>query len=108
MQDGRLGGRLEVSRSFGDSVFKQMGACSVPHVLSFQMGDCDKFVLVACDGFWNLWSPEDAVNTASALLDEGRDEKAVTNRLLNITVRERRCKDNCTVMIISLVPRVIE
>lgn len=104
VQDGRLAGRLEVSRSFGDAAFKRMGASSVPNVTSFEIKAHDKFLIVACDGFWTLWSPDDAVRTAQGLLAEGREPKAVTNRLLNITVRERRCKDNCTVMLLRLLP----
>ena len=37
---------------------------------------------------------------ASTLLAEGREPKAVTNRLLHEAIRERKCKDNCTVMLI--------
>jgi integrin-linked kinase-associated serine/threonine phosphatase 2C len=72
-------------------------------VTSFELSARDEFVLLACDGFWDLWSADDAVATASAMLQEGREPKVVTNRLLNITVRERRCKDNCTIMLLKFV-----
>ncbi len=106
VHDGRLEGRLEVSRSFGDAAFKRIGASAVPNVVSFELDVSDEFVLVACDGFWNLWSADDAVDTTARLLADREEEsagpiiKAVANRLLNITVRERRCKDNCTVMLL--------
>mmetsp|Transcript_34318 Transcript_34318/g.97214 ORF Transcript_34318/g.97214 Transcript_34318/m.97214 type:complete len:330 (+) Transcript_34318:176-1165(+) len=103
VENGRLAGRLEVSRSFGDAAFKKLGASSVPNITSFELSLRDRFLLVACDGFWNLWSADDAVQSTTALLAEGMDQKAVTNRLLNITVRERRCKDNCTLMLLEFV-----
>ncbi len=34
--------------------------------------------------------------------DGGRDDKAITNRLINITIRERGAKDNCSVMLVRL------
>ena len=109
VHQGRLSGRLEVSRSFGDAAFKRVGASATPNVISFELGARDEFMLVACDGFWNLWSADDAVGTAAGLLEERGGEdgglKAVTNRLLNITVRERRCKDNCTVMLLRFSRR---
>eukprot|EP00873_Tetraselmis_striata_P005819 jgi/Tetstr1/426083/TSEL_016414.t1 len=103
IQSGRIAGRLEVSRSFGDMAFKSQGASSVPNVTSFELSSRDEFVLLACDGFWGLWSPDDAVAATMGLLHEGMEPKAITNRLLNITVRERRCKDNCTVMLLHFV-----
>lgn len=31
---------------------------------------------------------------------EGKDDKSVTNRLIYEAVRERRCKDNCTCLLL--------
>jgi hypothetical protein len=41
---------------------------------------------------WQVFDAQGAVDMAAALLAEGRDEKAVTNRLLNAAVRERGCR----------------
>jgi len=37
---------------------------------------------------------------AQQLLEQGRDVKGVANRLLNEAIRERKCKDNVTVMLV--------
>lgn len=38
---------------------------------------------------------------AAELLSSGRDAKGVANRLLNEAVRERKCKDNVTLVLIN-------
>ena len=54
-----------------------------------------------------MWDGQGCVDTVSSLLAEGgRDEKGITNRLLNISVRERGGKDNCTVMLIRFMAQL--
>ncbi|KAF8022554.1 hypothetical protein BT93_F0155 [Corymbia citriodora subsp. variegata] len=68
--NGRLQGRLEVSRAFGDRQFKK------------------------------VFGTSDAVEFVHKLLKEGLTVTAVARRLVREAVRERRCKDNCTALII--------
>ena len=58
--------------------------------------------MLGCDGFWGAWDPQGCVDLVSALVTEGRDDKGITNRLLNIAVRERGAKDNCSVLLIRM------
>lgn len=101
--DGRLNGRIQVSRSFGDNQFKKCGASALPDCRTFEITPRDRFIIVACDGFWSVFDAQGAVDAVSKLLEEGRELKAVTNRLLNQAIRERRCKDNCTIMLVQFV-----
>jgi integrin-linked kinase-associated serine/threonine phosphatase 2C len=78
--DGRLSGRIQVSRSFGDAQFKGAGASAVPDVRAFSAGSRERFLLVACDGFWGVMDPQGAVDLAAAQLAQGKEPKAVTNR----------------------------
>lgn len=50
--------------------------------------------------YLQVMDPQGAVNLVQQQLAQGKDDKAITNRLLNEAVIERRCKDNCTVMLI--------
>ncbi|XP_059453665.1 probable protein phosphatase 2C 8 isoform X3 [Corylus avellana] len=68
--NGRLQGRLEVSRAFGDRHFKK------------------------------VFGPSDAVDFVHKLLKEGLPVTAVCRRLVKEAVRERHCKDNCTAIVI--------
>lgn len=47
-----------------------------------------------------VMDPQATVELVQQQLQAGRDEKAITNRLVNEAVIERRCKDNCTVLLV--------
>jgi serine/threonine protein phosphatase PrpC len=50
-----------------------------------------------------VFSPQDAVDFAQReLTEKGNDAKQTCNRLIHEAIRERRCKDNCTVMLVQL------
>jgi len=44
--------------------------------------------------------PQGSVELVVQQVQQGKDAKGITNRLLNEAVIERRCKDNCSVMLI--------
>ncbi|GFP94637.1 probable protein phosphatase 2c 8 [Phtheirospermum japonicum] len=98
--NGRLQGRLEVSRAFGDRQFKKVGVVAVPDVHSFDLTERDHFVILGCDGLWGVFGPSDAVDFVHKLLKEGLPVKAVCRRLVREAVRERLCKDNCTAIVL--------
>ena len=50
-----------------------------------------------------MFSPQDAVDFAQReMAEKGHNAKQTCNRLLHEAVRERHCKDNCTVMLLQL------
>nr|TKW32612.1 hypothetical protein SEVIR_2G178800v2 [Setaria viridis] len=59
--NGRLQGRIEVSRAFGDRQFKKVGLISTPDVHSFELTKKDHFIILGCDGLWGVFGPSDAV-----------------------------------------------
>lgn len=98
--NGRLQGRLEVSRAFGDRQFKKVGVVATPDFHSFDLTDREHFIILGCDGLWGVFGPSDAVEFVDKLLKEGLPVTAVTRRLVKEAVRERHCKDNCTAIVI--------
>ncbi|XP_043696331.1 probable protein phosphatase 2C 8 [Telopea speciosissima] len=98
--NGRLQGRLEVSRAFGDRQFKKMGVIATPDVHSFDLTEREHFIILGCDGLWGVFGPSDAVDFTHKLLKEGLSVSAVSRRLVKEAVLERRCKDNCTAIVI--------
>jgi integrin-linked kinase-associated serine/threonine phosphatase 2C len=118
-------GIVEVSRSIGDGRFKLCGIISVPDVLRCQLTDNDKFILVACDGLWKVFSADEASAFVSAVLEDStiqlpeasevgtnfessqpaslRDVRCdeACNRIAVEAVK-RGCTDNVTVMIIDI------
>lgn len=59
--NGRLQGRIEVSRAFGDRQFKKVGLIATPDVHSFELTKKDHFIILGCDGLWGVFGPSDAV-----------------------------------------------
>ncbi|KAL6846376.1 hypothetical protein ACP4OV_023824 [Aristida adscensionis] len=71
--NGRLQGRIEVSRAFGDRQFKKVphkincsfsqkvGLIATPDVHSFELTKKDHFIVLGCDGLWGVFGPSDAV-----------------------------------------------
>ncbi|KAL7152959.1 hypothetical protein ABFS83_04G133400 [Erythranthe nasuta] len=98
--NGRLQGRLEVSRAFGDRQFKKVGVIAIPDVHSFDLTERDHFIILGCDGLWGVFGPSDAVDFVHKLLKEGLSVTVVSRRLVREAVRERCCKDNCTAIVI--------
>ncbi|KAJ4713466.1 Protein phosphatase 2C family protein [Melia azedarach] len=98
--NGRLQGRLEVSRAFGDRQFKKFGVVATPDIHSFGLTEREHFIILGCDGLWGVFGPSDAVEFVQKLLKEGLSVTAVSRRLVREAVLERRCKDNCTAIVI--------
>ena len=62
---GRVNGNLNLSRAIGDFAFKspsmapeaQMITC-VPEISQHEISDDDEFLVIACDGVWELWDSQ--------------------------------------------------
>uniref|UniRef100_A0A8C9EPA7 Integrin-linked kinase-associated serine/threonine phosphatase 2C n=1 Tax=Pavo cristatus TaxID=9049 RepID=A0A8C9EPA7_PAVCR len=113
VRDGRVLGVLEVSRSIGDGQYKRCGVISVPDIKRCQLTHNDRFILIACDGLFKVFTPEEAVNFIVSCLEdkniqkrEGKQEadaryEAACNRLANKAV-QRGSADNVTVMVVRI------
>ncbi|XP_077205365.1 integrin-linked kinase-associated serine/threonine phosphatase 2C isoform X5 [Paroedura picta] len=111
--EGRVLGVLEVSRSIGDGQYKRFGVISVPDIKRCQLTQNDRFILLACDGLFKVFSPEEAVNFIMSCLEDNtiptREAKsaidaryeAACNRLANKAV-QRGSADNVTVVIVRV------
>ncbi|CAE8661785.1 unnamed protein product, partial [Polarella glacialis] len=72
----RVNGNLNLSRSIGDLNYKknpslqasEQTICSTPDVSTFLRQDEDEFLLIACDGIWEILSSQDAVDFVNARL----------------------------------------
>lgn len=113
VRDGRVLGVLEVSRSLGDGQYKRCGVISTPDLRRCQLTHNDRFVILACDGLFKVFTAEETVRFVHSVLqdatveakegqtaEEGRFE-AACQRLANEAVR-RGCADNVTVILVSI------
>lgn len=75
---GRVMGRLAVSRAFGHKKMKTTGVMSAEaEVISTQLCNTDQFVILACDGLWDVMGAKDAVKVIHSSLKTGADLKVV-------------------------------
>ncbi|XP_044145752.1 integrin-linked kinase-associated serine/threonine phosphatase 2C [Bufo gargarizans] len=110
VRDGRVLGVLEVSRSLGDGQYKRCGVISTPEVKRCPLSDSDRFVLLACDGLFKVFSAEEAVNfVLGHVQDEGSQTEdmdaryeSACHRLANEAVR-RGAADNVTVLVVQIL-----
>lgn len=80
----RVNGDLAVSRALGDFVYKradvgpkQQAVTAFPEMMteSRELGK-DEFIVLACDGIWDVMSSQEVVNKVRELIRNGRPERA--------------------------------
>ncbi|XP_008285442.1 integrin-linked kinase-associated serine/threonine phosphatase 2C-like isoform X2 [Stegastes partitus] len=113
VRDGRVLGVLEVSRSIGDGQYKRCGVISTPDLRRCQLTANDRFIILACDGLFKVFSADEAVKFVLSVLQGGSVEQhpelteeelkleAACQQLAGEAVR-RGCADNVTVILVSI------
>lgn len=114
VENGRINGILEVSRAFGDLTLKKFGVLCTPEYMKFQMDrEKDRFVILACDGFWNAWTAAETLEFTLSLVanEEGRAElegdsvdiRGVCKELVQHVIEERKAQDNVSVVVLHMM-----
>ncbi|XP_029026845.1 integrin-linked kinase-associated serine/threonine phosphatase 2C isoform X2 [Betta splendens] len=113
VRDGRVLGVLEVSRSIGDGQYKRCGVISTPDLRRCQLTANDRFLILACDGLFKVFSADEVVKFVLNILQERSVEQkpgfaeeelcfeAACHQLASEAVR-RGCADNVTVILVSV------
>ncbi|XP_029471105.1 integrin-linked kinase-associated serine/threonine phosphatase 2C isoform X2 [Rhinatrema bivittatum] len=113
VRDGRVLGVLEVSRSFGDGQYKRCGVICTPDIKRCQLTHNDRFILLACDGLFKAFAPEEAVVFILSCVEDEKMQaregklsadaryEGACNRLANEAVR-RGSADNITVLVVHI------
>lgn len=115
--DGRVGGTLALSRALGDAAYKQaahlpperQAVVSTPDVMSMQMHPGQhEFLLLACDGLWDVRSNQAAVDFVRPRLAEGIAPAEVAAQLCSVCIADDTQQlaglgcDNVSVVLIVL------
>ncbi|KAJ2941133.1 hypothetical protein O0L34_g10368 [Tuta absoluta] len=117
VQLNRVNGNLALSRAFGDYVFKrnyrlapqEQIVTAFPDVQVRQINDDWEFIVIACDGIWEVLSNEEVISFCRVRLQSGWEPAAVCEALMqrclapNCATGGLGC-DNMTVLIICLAP----
>ena len=97
----RVGGLLAVSRSFGDFDLAPY-ITAEPEVTEIDLGgDEYPFLILACDGVWDVLTDQEAVDVVAGFLEQHDVERAAA-RLRDVAYA-RGSQDNITLMVIKLL-----
>lgn len=106
--DGYLNGQLSVSRAIGDWHMKSSkgSACplsSEPELQETVLDEEDEFLIMGCDGLWDVMSSQCAVTTVRKELMLHNDPERCSRELVREALKRHTC-DNLTVIIVCFSP----
>jgi protein phosphatase PTC1 len=93
----RVGGCLAVSRAFGDYALKASGVSCVPYQQHVSLTPAHKFLILACDGLFDVMDAQTAVDTVASL----RDAQQMADKLVALALK-RGTTDNVSCMVVRL------
>jgi protein phosphatase 1G len=85
VRDNRVNGALNVSRTIGDLDFKRntelphthQMVVATPDITTFELQKGDEFLILACDGIWDVLSNQEAVDFVRKKIKQGEDLKSI-------------------------------
>jgi protein phosphatase PTC1 len=90
----RVNGILSVTRALGDHAMKEWVVCD-PHYSEIVLNDKDQYLILACDGIWDVLTDQDAVD----LIKDETSAQAMCEKLLK-TALSKGSTDNISVMVL--------
>jgi len=115
----RVLGRLAVSRAFGDEEYKYTAdrangkplVIADPEIRVEQLTPQDEFLFMACDGLFDVFSSQEAVEFMHARLasmpSNEQDPMRAVQDIVHEAIHERRSRDNVTAMVVTFKRAVL-
>lgn len=106
----RVDGDLAVSRTFGDFAYKnrtdlpasQQKVSPIPDIVVHQRSSDDEFVLLACDGVWDVLSNEEAVAYTKSIFASGESDIVLVAEEIVDHALDKGSRDNISAVIATL------
>lgn len=112
----RVNGNLNLSRAIGDLEYKKRSdlkpeeqtICSTPDIVVRELTPEDEFIVLACDGVWDVMSNQDICDFIRPRLEKRMELKDIAEEVLERCCSEDPAKtnglgtDNMTVIIVKL------
>jgi len=93
--NNRVNGMVAITRSLGDHCMKDY-IISDPHIVATELTGEDAFVVLACDGVWDVYEDQNALD----LIKDMENAKAMSKKLLVATLKAGST-DNVSVMVVK-------
>ncbi|KAF7731553.1 Protein phosphatase 2C 1 [Apophysomyces ossiformis] len=94
IMNNRVGGLLAVTRSLGDYPLKEY-VIGMPYTTETELGPKDKFLILACDGLWDVCEDQTAVKEIKKV----ENPLTASKKLLDLAI-SRGTQDNVSVMVV--------
>ncbi|KAL8168317.1 hypothetical protein V2J09_009816 [Rumex salicifolius] len=106
--DGYLNGQLSVARALGDWHLKGPKGSSYPlscepELQEMLLAEEDEFLVMGCDGLWDVMTSQCAVTMVRKALMRHNDPTKCCEELVNEALRRNTC-DNLTVVVVCFSP----
>ncbi|OAX36571.1 protein phosphatase 2C [Rhizopogon vinicolor AM-OR11-026] len=98
VMSGRVNGVLAVTRSLGDSSMKEYVVGS-PYTTETELGSDDEFLILACDGLWDITGDQGAIDLVRHIPDAQTASDTLVKHAL-----DRQTNDNVTVLVVRFKP----
>ncbi|XP_010546591.1 PREDICTED: probable protein phosphatase 2C 22 [Tarenaya hassleriana] len=113
--DGYLNGQLSVARAIGDFHMEGMKnkkkkdgpncgggpLIAEPEVMKTKLTEEDEFLIIGCDGIWDVFTSQNAVDFARRRLQEHNDPGICSKEVIEEALK-RKSRDNMTVVVVCL------
>lgn len=98
VRDGRVNGMIGITRALGDHCMKQW-IISTPHVVVQEILPTDDYLVLACDGVWDVITDEESIEF---LKEKGDHKAALLAKALAVEALKRGSQDNISVVVVRL------
>ncbi|KAL7166201.1 hypothetical protein ACSBR2_036979 [Camellia fascicularis] len=103
--DGYLNGQLNVARALGDWHMEELKGSSggplsaEPELKSTRLTEDDEFLIIGCDGIWDVFMSQNAIDFARRKLQEHNDPAMCSKDLVEEALK-RKSGDNLAVVVV--------
>ncbi|KAM1177663.1 hypothetical protein PS1_017312 [Malus domestica] len=108
--DGYLNGQLNVARALGNWHMEGMKAreggplSAEPELMTAKLTEEDEFLIIGCDGIWDVFRSQNAVDFARRRLQEHNDPAACSKDLVDEALK-RKSGDNLAAVVVCFQPQ---
>ncbi|KAL5975210.1 hypothetical protein ACLOJK_031889 [Asimina triloba] len=105
VSDGYLNGQLNVARALGDWHMEGLKGCSggplsaEPEVIETRLTEEDEFLILGCDGIWDVFRSQNAVDFARRKLQEHNDPAMCCKEIVDEALK-RKSGDNLAAVVV--------